>query len=205
MPTLTVIKLSLLWLRQMSRLIIYQACKKNKIKFDLRTLLTLDMFFLFLLREVKSASEGAEETDGRGRGGDWPTWAQQEEAAERLRWAAGGQWAAPESAQSSAKRVEVKAQTNICHHQHKEQCFKSGKYKMQAFSVLRLSVGSNLLQSITRYRQLRLRRLSWGSFWAPSCMLTCLWARVECLKYSFRLHTLYINIRPFTIIVSEMN
>lgn len=171
MPTLTVIKLSLLWLRQMSRLIIYQARKKNKIKFDLsRTLLTLDMFFLFPLREVKSASEGAEETDGRGRGGDWPTWAQQEEAAERLRWAAGGQRAAPESAQSSAKRVEVKAQTNICHHQHTEQCFKSGKYKMQAFSVLRLSVGSNL-------------RLSWGSFWAPSCMLTCLWARVECLKY----------------------
>lgn len=49
---------------------------------------------------AEPASEGSEEADGRGRGGDRPAGAQQEETTEGPGGAAGGQRAAPESAQS---------------------------------------------------------------------------------------------------------
>ena len=68
-----------------------------------------------LLLEAESASEGPEEADGRGRGGDRPPGARQEEAAERPGRAAGVQRAAPESAQSSEERhqVEHEAQNTL--------------------------------------------------------------------------------------------
>lgn len=55
------------------------------------------------LPEAESASEGPEAAHGRGWGRDWPTGAQQEEAAERPGRAAGDQRAAAEAAQSSAE------------------------------------------------------------------------------------------------------
>ncbi len=56
---------------------------------------------------AEPASEGSEEADGWGGGGDRPTGTQQEETAERPGGAAGGQRTTPESAQSTAQWDEV--------------------------------------------------------------------------------------------------
>lgn len=66
-----------------------------------------------ILLTVESASKGLKTADGRGRGRNRPTGAQQEEAAERPGRAAGGQRAAAEPAQSSAERDQVSKRDQI--------------------------------------------------------------------------------------------
>lgn len=69
--------------------------------------------YVLILLIAESASKGLETADGWSRGGNRPTRAQQEEAAERPGWAGGDQWAAAEPAQDSAEWDQVNNRSKI--------------------------------------------------------------------------------------------